>query len=271
MLAITHDGGKRWMSEGTSLPQPPAGGVVEQLTAISPSTAWAWRGVGPVMATTTGGSNWTVQPVPEPLVALAVTLRALWTLGCPHLNNVQCRPVLARKRVLVVATGPSDSQVRLAISTDGGRRWRSTAPRWSGRPCWGADVTAADPRDWWVICLGGAAAGSSTKALLHTPDAGRTWSIASQVTSLTAPAHLSAISRAEPNALAAGSRTRLWLAGWNSMTESEDGGTTWTDVAGVNPEGAPATFDVLSPTHAWLLAPGLGLWRTTDGRHWQEL
>jgi hypothetical protein len=30
-------------------------------------------------------------------------------------------------------------------------------------------------------------------------------------------------------------------------------------------------FDVLSPTHAWLLAAGQGLWRTTDGRHWQEL
>jgi photosystem II stability/assembly factor-like uncharacterized protein len=227
---------------------------------------------GPMLAITRdGGSSWTVQPVPEPTAAPAVTRRTLWALGCPHLNNGRCRPVLARKRLLVVATGGSDSQLRLAVSIDGGRRWRSSSPRWSGRPCRGADVAAADPADWWVICIGSAAAGSSTKALLHTTDAGRTWSIASQVTSLTAPPQPGAISRAEPNALAAGSRTRLWLAGWNSMTESDDAGTNWTDVPGVNPEGAPAVFDVLSPNQAWLLAAGRGLWRTTDGRHWKEL
>ena len=40
---------------------------------------------------------------------------------------------------------------------------------------------------------------------------------------------------------------------------------------GPNPQGEPASFDVLSPTHAWLLAAGQGLWLTTDGRHWHAL
>ena len=40
---------------------------------------------------------------------------------------------------------------------------------------------------------------------------------------------------------------------------------------GPDPQGYPASFDVLSPTHAWLLAAGQGLWRTTDGRHWKAL
>ncbi len=127
------------------------------------------------------------------------------------------------------------------------------------------------PGDWWVICLGGAAAGSSEKALLHTTDGGRKWSIASQVRSLTAPARAGTITRAEPNALAAGSHTRLWLAAQNSMYESEDAGFTWHEVPAVNPQGGPAAFDVLSPRHAWLLAPGQGLWRTMDGRQWSAL
>ena len=51
----------------------------------------------------------------------------------------------------------------------------------------------------------------------------------------------------------------------------DDGGTTWTDVPGIDPEGVPAAFDVLSPKDAWLLAAGQGLWRTTDGRHWRAV
>lgn len=300
MLALTRDGGRRWVTEGVPLPRPPAGIFIEQLEATSPRTAWVASGTGPLMATTNGGSTWTVQPVPGPVVGLAITRQTLWALGCPHRINVQCGPVLARKLLptgsrwrlipvpgfhsvpapelavpdpstVVVNAGPSDGGSRLAISVDGGGRWRFSAPAWMGQPCDGGDLTTAGPADWWLICLGGAAAGSSAKALLHTTDGGRTWRIASQVTSVIPPEPPGAITTAEPNALAAGSRTRLWLAGWNSMTQSDDGGSTWIDVPGVNPQGMPAAFDVLSPTDAWLLAAGRGLWRTTDGRHWREL
>jgi hypothetical protein len=35
-----------------------------------------------------------------------------------------------------------------------------------------------------------------------------------------------------------------------------------------DPQGAPGQFDVLSGTLAWMLAPGAGLWQTTDGITW---
>jgi hypothetical protein len=132
--------------------------------------------------------------------------------------------------------------------------------------------TAAAPRTWWILCLGGAAAGSSTKGLLRTTDNGRTWTTVSQVISLLTPEppNSTSISRAEPDALTAGSSTRLWLAYQNSLGESADGGTTWINVPDINPQGVAASFDVLSGTHAWLTVPGEGLWGTTDGIHWTQ-
>lgn len=40
---------------------------------------------------------------------------------------------------------------------------------------------------------------------------------------------------------------------------------------GVNPEGFKTRVDVLSSSRVWLIAPGVGLWRTTDGAHWSAL
>ena len=55
----------------------------------------------------------------------------------------------------------------------------------------------------------------------------------------------------------------------NDLAESNDGGHHWTSVSGVvNTDGYATVLDVLSTSHAWLLAPGAGLWRTTNGPHW---
>jgi photosystem II stability/assembly factor-like uncharacterized protein len=176
-------------------------------------------------------------------------------------------------RAIVVQGEPDgNTSDEILTSADGGPHWSRVAdPRWMSRPCQIADLASAGRRRWWLLCLGDAAAGSSTKALLRTTDAGRTWTIASQVASLTAPWHPGSVGNGEPNAMAAGSRSRLWLCFQNSMAESDDAGRTWTSVPGINPQGNPAAFAVLSPTRAWLLAAGQGLWRTTDGRHWRAL
>jgi hypothetical protein len=39
----------------------------------------------------------------------------------------------------------------------------------------------------------------------------------------------------------------------------------------LDPQGALGQFDVLSGTDAWLLAPGAGLWQTTDGITWRSI
>lgn len=74
---------------------------------------------------------------------------------------------------------------------------------------------------------------------------------------------------AEPSALAAGSPTRLWLSLTNGLAESNDSGRQWTDVPhAFDPGGWSTVIDVFDPEHAWVLAPGTGLWRTTDGLLW---
>lgn len=71
--------------------------------------------------------------------------------------------------------------------------------------------------------------------------------------------------------MAAGSARQLWLASVNSFAQSTDGGVTWTQVAGVSPQGAIGSLDVHSASQAWLLAPGAGLWHTAGGGSWSLL
>ena len=188
-----------------------------------------------------------------------------------HVLDAQLTVVSDSMLVLGIDHAGSSSG-ELLFTLDGGRRRsRELDPTWDRYPCPGTGgFTAAAPRTWWILCLGAAAAGSSTKGLLRTTDNGRTWTTVSQVTSLLTPEppNSTSISRAEPDALAAGSSTRLWLAYQNSMGESADAGARWTNVPDINPQGVAASFDLLSSTHAWLTVPGEGMWRTTDGSHW---
>lgn len=198
-----------------------------------------------------------------------------WTrVSLPPLRGVLAAKltVVSNSTLVLGIERPGGDAGELLYTLDGGRRWhREPDPTWQGYPCSVVGAfAAAGPDTWWTVCLGAAAAGSSTKGLLRTKDNGRTWTTVSQVTSLLTPAPSSStsISRGEPDALAAGSSTRLWLAYQNSMGESANGGATWTNVPAVDPQGLPASFDVLSSTHAWLVVPGEGLWRTTNGSHW---
>ena len=291
MLAVTHDGGSHWLTAGS--PLPGGGSNVEHVVATSTTDVWAAAGSDPLMATTDGGANWAAETPPGRVVALALTGRTVWMLACLGGSRYSCVSVLlrmvlprgawtisspklasttppelafaGRRRVVISAAGS------LVIVSDRGQRSVTLSdPTWMGRPCQAAAFAAAGP-NWWLLCLGGAAAGSSEKALLDTTDGGRIWTTASQVTSLTTPAHPGEITLEEPTSLAAGSPRRLWLAALNNLYTSDDGGSQWNQVPGPDPQGSPASFDVLSPTHAWLLAAGEGLWRTTDGRHWRAL
>jgi photosystem II stability/assembly factor-like uncharacterized protein len=290
MLAISRDGGRDWVTEGTPL----AGeSRVEHLIASSAQDAWAAVGNGRLMSTTDAGAMWAAETPRGQTVALALAGRTLWMLECfgpadtcssvllrkplpggvwtlssPKLaHGISAAVALAGARTLLVS-----AEDQIVIIRGGGRRITEIPdPTWMGQSCNTPAALAAARGSWWLLCLGGAAAGSSDKALLRTTDGGRRWTIASQVTSLTAPPQPGAITREEPDALVAASPKRLWLAALNNLFVSKDGGERWSSVQGPNPQGYPASFDVLSSTHAWLLAAGQGLWRTTDGRHWHAL
>jgi photosystem II stability/assembly factor-like uncharacterized protein len=299
MLAVTQDGGRHWLTEGAALAGNPG---VGQLTATSTDDVWAVAGNGRLMSTTDAGATWTAETprgatwtaeTPRGRVlALARSARALWILDCLGGSDATCVSVLVRKAlpdgVWTIASpklGPNpplrfvlagrravigESGALVVVSDRGQRFAERPDPTWMRQPCLPAGLAAAG-KGWWLLCLGGAGAGSSEKALLHTTDGGRTWTIASQVTSLSAPPQPGAITREEPDALVAATPTRLWLAALNNLFVSDDAGARWSRIPGPNPQGYPAAFDVLSPTHAWLLAAGQGLWRTTDGRHWIAL
>ena len=171
--------------------------------------------------------------------------------------------------VLIQANSAAGKAGVLLYSLDRGTRWtKEPDPRWDGSPCTSSGLLAAVPNRWWLLCVGGAAAGSSTKGLLRSSDRPRRWVTVSAVTTLTQPPPSGAIPAAEPSALAGASSDQFWLSLQNGLSDSRDGGSLWTDVMGVNPEGFTARFDVVSSSHVWLIAPGTGLWRTTDGSHW---
>jgi photosystem II stability/assembly factor-like uncharacterized protein len=303
-LALSRDGGRDWYLAGTAPPVVAARPEIpfEQVVATSVRDVWALGGGGQLVVTTDGGASWTAPALPRPVVQLAISDGWVWALACPAIARNLCRPVLERARAsggtwmrlamprtasapdpqLAIAPGAVVvSQVglffdagsgRLIASVDGGRRWTVRRdPAWRGYSCTGISDLAAAGHAWWLLCVGGAAAGSSTKGLLRTRDGGRTWTTVSEVTSLAHPSSRGSISAEEPGPLVAGSPARLWLALTNGLSESADGGSFWTYVAHVNPQGTPTTFDVLSPTSAWLLAPGTGLWRTTDGGVWRAV
>jgi photosystem II stability/assembly factor-like uncharacterized protein len=299
-LVTTHDGGRTWQPEGAPIPRTTANeGLGTMVVATSTRRVWALV-ADRLFATDNAGASWQAQALPAPVVQIAAGDGFLWALSCPLQPKIRCAPTLERRRTagktwtklafprlastpdpqLVVTRGAVIVQVRraaapgaeLVSSANEGASWTVRPdPVWEGRSCLTPANLTADPSGgWWLICLGGAAAGSSTKGLLHTTDGGRHWSTVSQVTSLETQ-RPRAISTAEPNALAAPSRTRLWLAGYNSMTRSDDGGRRWAGIHGVNPDGETAYFDALSPTHGWLIAAGAGMWSTTDGVHWHAV
>jgi hypothetical protein len=228
--------------------------------------------------------------------------RIVWAAACPRVAGGGCRPelwrtvsasrswtrvalprltlhTLAMPRLAVAAdnrtialyeptTHPNGG---LLTSRDGGSRWAERRmPTWEHNSCdSAAGLTASPHGTLWLLCIGAAAAGSSTKVLFRSSDGGRTWTTASAVTSLLRRPKPGSIPLEEPSALAAGSRSRLWLSLVNGMAETNDGGRYWTFPRIVNPYGWLTTIDALSSTHAWLLAAGAGLWRTTDGVHWR--
>jgi photosystem II stability/assembly factor-like uncharacterized protein len=303
-LATTSDAGRHWVTSGTAIASARQSTTPEQVAAVDGARTWVLSSVGKLLVTGDAGATWSAQPAPAPVVAAASAGGWLWALSCPPVNGNSCRPQVERMRlpagtwtasrpasstsllqpqldvlsataavVVLQGTGPV-----LASTTDGGAHWTAVAaPGGPQNMCQGDSgnllftlFTAADPRHWWLLCTGGVAAGSSTKALMRSADAGRTWAVAASVTSLSEPTGPGSLSHQDAVTIAAPSREVLWLATPNSLTESTDGGVTWRHSLFI-PQGTFGVFDVQSSTDAWLLAPDAGLWHTTDGTTWRPV
>lgn len=305
-LAVTFDGGSSWELEGA----PPTARLTrsiytEQVFAMSPSEIWALTADGALWWTVDSGSTWTRVRVGGPVLTVARSGERLWVLSCAvALTPSGCA---ARLTIIDAITGASmqadtgafstdttpqmsaqpannavieasqypDGAGELMVSSDGGRRWHEQpAPDWQGHQCWSSSTLATSGSTWWLLCGGNGAAGSVTQGLMRSTNAGRSWRVASQVTSLQAPYHPHGLTAAGVCSIAATGPNLLWLSlcrgglGW-----SVDGGRRWSYVpAGTVDSGGWGTaFDVLSQHDLWLLAPGIGLWRTIDGPTWEPV
>lgn len=304
LLAVSTDAGHRWVTEGSALPSSMQAPVIEQVTALSARDVWVLTNLGKLYATANGGLTWTLQPLPAPVVTVAEADGELIALSCRLTQQAICHPDLSRMRlpdgrwqpeplprlatyavpqlgiasagtaILLVTLYPGNKS-ELLSTTDGGTRWTfDPVPAGPARMCAngaGLLLTTASADEWWLLCTGGAAAGSSAKALLRTQDGGRTWRVMAALTSLSAPAAAGSLPFGDAIAIAAFSPTLLWIAGNNSLAYSRDAGRSWTGVTSVNPQGASGKFDILSPSDAWLLAPGTGMSHTSDGIHWSQV
>lgn len=179
--------------------------------------------------------------------------------------------MLSGRGAAVVLADPSAA---LASTADGGVTWSvRRSPAANPRLCEPDDpgfLAAASPGHWWLLCTGGAAAGSSAKALFRSLNAGRTWSVVSAITSLTAPARPGSLPYQDFITMAAAAPDRLWIVTPNTLSGSQDGGVTWTRLL-MNPQGYSGQLDLWSGAVAWLLVPGAGLWGTSDGVSWHEI
>lgn len=300
-LATTSDGGRHWVTSGSVLPATPQSATVERVAAVDGTRIWVLTDTGRLLETRDAGATWAAQPVPAPVVAAASSDGWLWALSCPAVTGASCRPEVERMKLpagtwttsrptsstslpqpqlaVISATAAvvvlPGSHPALASTGDGGAQWTVHAvPAGPGNICRQGGgsplMAAAGPADWWLLCTGGAAAGSSTKALMRSADAGRTWTVAASELSLSAPASPGSLARQDAVAIAAASPEALWLATPNTVTQSTDGGATWSRAL-FNPQGALSQFDVESATDAWVLAPNAGLWHTTDGVTWRSV
>jgi hypothetical protein len=299
-LAVTEDGGRHWVTRGSALPASTQSSETEQVAAVSGPDVWVVSGTGVLFATRDYGATWTAQPLPAPVVAAASAGGWLWALSCPAVSDNLCQPVVERMRLpggrwtrtplaapaslmnvqLTVLSGRAALVViwaphaELASTTDGGAHWLARAvPDGPPIPCGrglAGSFTAAGPGDWWLLCPGGAAAGSTTRALWRSTDAGRTWTAVTAITSLAGPRRAGSLPYQDGAVIAAGSPDRLWIVTPNTMSVSTDGGAFWSTIQ-LDADGLFGQFDVLSGTVAWMLGPGTGLWQTTDGTTWRSI
>ncbi|HWE15185.1 MAG TPA: hypothetical protein VG365_16795 [Solirubrobacteraceae bacterium] len=266
-VVATHDAGLHW--EVQAIPGPvgqlaTVGSVVWAMSCSDATSRTSAESCRPQLWRTRSANSWKRLALPRVTAEDPSSVQFAITASGDVIVNV----IEARAR-------PPFGE--LLVSHDDGVRWiRRPPPRWrehnecgEWRP---AILTTVSLRTFWLLCLGQGAAGSSSKVLLRSTDAGRSWATVSAV-SLDQRFRPGEIPGEEPSDLAAGSHTMLWLSLTNNLAETNDGGRHWTYVPtrAVDTRGLPTVLDALSASHAWLLALGARLWHTTDGLHWRAL
>jgi hypothetical protein len=310
-LSVTSDGGESWSQVGSNLPGWLFGGdsnwefeaLTWQLVAISDRQIWIWGG-GSLGFSDNGGETWKTVRTPAPVESIHLSGNSLWAVLCvsfQHDESSVCRSELERwpahggvgvkvslpnitswapptltfdsPSVAVLLTDPLVSGSGLFVTRDAGTSWNTISNVPYSATCGQmySDI-AFSGENWWLLCAGSGAGVQNTQVLYRSTDSGTIWTIAAEVTNLAAPTVAGELTSSPSMALAAGSPNLVWFATTFGLAESTDGGVMWENVPGTFLQGAlNGSFDVISPSRAWFIAPGMGLFRTTNGTTWQKL
>jgi hypothetical protein len=295
-LATTTDGGATWRMQGNRLPTGLSEYGPVQL-AFSSVTTGDVRINGSVYVTTDGGERWAPLAVGSGVQSLTASGGIVWVLTYPATDcGSQCPPdelwtadlgsttIRAHRPSpatdLMAQTGPdsgvlgilgtADSQTPTGLQTtsDQGRTWHVVAT-----PCRGGatpgPLAAFGPSHWWLVCQLGSGMNQGTIALYETTDGGGTWSLRASASPITQDAS-GGIGDGVIGALGASADGAVvWATTISGIEETSDGGRTWSDVGLEVDAKSLGTFVTWGSHDAALLVPGHGLWRTTDGVHWQ--
>lgn len=298
-LVTTFDGGRTWRITGTPLPLAvdDLGYVPTGPTMIFPTRDIGWvYADGALVETRDGGSSWSVVRFCAPVEGVDRFGPSLWAVVAPCKGalghyDIESATTTSRWHVvgsLVSASEPESSALvarldakdalvdlnfpsvgGLALTRDGARSWVSVDPcrAWAYWPI-ALDVESA--RVVWLMCEGPQITVAEHYSLLRSSDGGAHWYPVGMSVSLVRP-----FSTLLPGdffvALAGVTSRELWLATRSFVFESRDGGKRWDVVSPKLGGVASAPFVFVDPSHGWLLAPGVGLWQTTNGRSWHLL
>ncbi len=295
-LAITKTSGITWNVEGSALPK-----TIRLFTGPGPSLAFTtltegWvAGSGTLARTSDGGRHWKMTSLGSPVVAVrrsGVQLLALtgedpsrvWhtSLGGTSWHPGSLLPFSAHQAESAFALGPAPGWVAvaatrattsgimsaLAVTSDAGSSWSAVGSPCSSSPWNGtAAVAIAVPRELAIVCGGLGGAGSEPKGVYVSHDAGANWTPEAQLPALNLPDQ-GGLPYQDTAGISAPAASEFWLTTPNEVSVSRDDGQSWSNVPNVNLGGGGAVFSFLGPLDGWMLAPGTGLWRTTDGRTW---
>jgi photosystem II stability/assembly factor-like uncharacterized protein len=289
-LWVTADGGRTWA-------RARIGPVVSDVSAIG-NDVWAVVGTCPITSSPVAGAcAASVEVSHDAGTTWHATAADPPVAEEPGLSVADQDLELARitlTRAYVLSFGPAPTGVGSALgglgyTADGGRTWAFRPDPCPAGFNFGQEVAASGTEDLWMVCASQPSAGSQAKALYRSSNGGQQWTLTAAANapvlsgnvSLPVGGDLPVSGYVSPDSLghenlAVLTPTRAWLFPDRSgVFTTTDGGHTWSAVSGLSRAGliggGSGNVVFVDGDHGWVCEVGAGLWRTTDGSHWQHL
>ena len=294
-LEHTTDAGRRWMAvTSPELGRPAWSGRIFAIQFADSRDGWAY-GSGPLLATRDGGRTWQAAALPglggpgtgvQALGVLDGTVDVLVAEGrnpsdegpsrlyasdvsrdswhpVPAVGADGARGSFAAADGVGYAAFPEESATATGTTATGLALYRSrdgrTWARLPGPPCPGTPA-AATSTVLYLVCVDGAAAGSTGKLVYRSADGGRTWQ---RVAHAPFGGDLDGVA-ASPDTLLVS-----WGGGDAGIYVSLDGGEHWATAYTGHIPDAIADMVMTTATRGYAIDSGSVLLTTRDaGRHW---